>query len=520
MSRLGIAFDSSARSTDAAGRLHIARSHISKATVNPYYGREIPGGEALGLDPNKVYQLLRDPAELAGSASTFERLPILRKHIPVSAEAPHANLVIGTIGSEVVFNDPYLDADLSFWDAEAIAGIETNTVRELSAAYYYVPVMTPGEFQGQPYDGVMTQIRGNHLALVESGRAGSDVLAADEAINPLALDEFKESDHPRAANGEFGSGGGGARGLVSVKVTSKRHPFVDTFLREHTSIAGQQKHLESVPTEKLHTALKLIEKSGDIEAGSTHVKKLIERELDSRANRGSSKGLGEDKRSIAADKAIKTMKTTKLGKALIVTLGGLSPKLAQDSAFSALVGQAQAKTFDKAAVSAKLIAMDSELDPKRFEPVIDSLLAMDAEEKEEKPKGAEDDDDETEEERKKRLAADEDDEEEEEKKRKVAQDAAIATAVDGVKRDLREADEARRAVRPVVGDVIAQDSAEGIYGFALDHMKVNREGVTGVPALKALFAVAQSKSAAPVVIAQDSAGLATRFPNAARFRQA
>lgn len=392
----GYALDSSARTIDTDGRLHISRSHISKATVNPYYGSEIPGHEALGLSPNRVYQMLRCPESLAAGASTFARLPILSRHVPVSADAPRQDLIIGSIGSDVTFAEPYLDADLSFWDATAIAGIETNTVRELSCAYHYTPVMQAGTYKGQPYDGIMTNIRGNHLALVEAGRAGSDVLAADEAL--------------------------------------------------------------------------------------------------------------------------KTMKTTKLGKALIITIGGLSPKLAQDSLLT-LVGQATKTTFNAAEVSSKLIALDAELDPKKLTATMDALLALDAD-KEEKPRVAEDEDEDDDPD----PAQDEDeDDEDEKKKKKVAEDAKLQTAMDSFKRELREADEARRAVRPVVGDVIAQDSAAGIYGFALDHMKVAHEGVTEIPALKALFSLAQSRIAQDSTpaprIAQDSAGLASKFPAATRFRQ-
>jgi uncharacterized protein len=404
MSAMGVlAFDGSVRTTDNVGRLHIAKSHISKATVNPYYGMEIPDPDkVLGLNPNQVYYLFRDPIELARSASTFARLPILSKHIPVSAEAPRQELIIGAIGSDVEFNDPYLDADTCIWEATAIAGIETDTVREYSAAYYYVAVMTPGEYHGQRYDGVMTKIVGNHLALVESGRAGSDVLAADEAI--------------------------------------------------------------------------------------------------------------------------KIMKTTKLGKALFVTLGGLSPKLAQDSALLALVGQAAKKTFNKEVVSSKLIAMDADLDPKKLASTLDVLLALDAE----KEKVAEDDDDddddataqdedETEEEKKKRLAKDKMAKDAEEKER----DEKQKTAMDSFRKELRDADDARRAVRPVVGDVIAQDTAAAIYTFALDEMKVPYGGVKDAEALKVIFTNAHSsRSAAPVArIAQDAAGLATKFPNANRFVQ-
>jgi hypothetical protein len=87
---------------------------------------------------------------------------------------------------------------------------------------------------------------------------------------------------------------------------------------------------------------------------------------------------------------------------------------------------------------------------------------------------------------------------------------------------LREAEEARRDVRAIVGDVLGMDSAAEVYGFTLDHMKVDRKDVEGAPALRALFKVAASaKSSAPAPrIAQDAGGLVEKFPGAARFRNA
>jgi len=153
-----LAFDrSSVRSFDADGRMHVAVTHISKANICSYYGHEIPGHEELGLDAAKIYRLWRDPAELEKSAPTFRNLPLLRRH-----------------------NQPYLDASLCIWDAEAIAGIESEQLEELSSAYRYKAEMVPGETpDGGRYDGRMTDIIGNHLALVEVGRAGSDVAVAD-----------------------------------------------------------------------------------------------------------------------------------------------------------------------------------------------------------------------------------------------------------------------------------------------------------------------------------------------------
>ena len=415
MPTMKLAFDRSARRIDADGRLHVDRSHISKATVNPYYGKEIPGYEALGLQPDTVYRLFRDPVELERGAATFARLPILSEHVPVTVDAPRPDLVVGAIGSEITFTPPYLDADLCVWDATAIAGIETDKVRELSCAYRYVPVMEPGEFEGQPYDGRMTEIQGNHLALVEVGRAGSDVVVAD------------------------------------------RNPFI---LKESA------------------------------------------------------------------------MKMSKLGKALFAALCAASPVLAADSALPALVGTANRKTFKKDDVKAKLLALDASIDSNQLDAVLDAILDVEQDPKPvETPAAAADEspadklrallagkvDDATLEAACGLLATPAADEKPEPGMKKEEVDAAM----DGLRKEMREANEARVDVRPIVGDVMGMDSAAEIYGFALDHMKVDRAGVEGAPALRALFKVAAAhKAPAPVHVAQDSAGLAAKFPGAARFSHA
>lgn len=415
-----LAFDRSARRIDADGRLHVDRSHISKAQISPYYGKEVPGYEALGLQPDTVYRLFRDPVELERAAPTFARLPILSEHVPVTVDTPRPDLVVGAIGSEITFTPPYLDADLCVWDATAIAGIETDKVRELSCAYRYVPVMEPGEFEGQPYDGRMTEIQGNHLALVEVGRAGSDVVVAD------------------------------------------RNPFI---LKESA------------------------------------------------------------------------MKMSKLGKALFAALCAASPVLAADSALPALVGTANRKTFKKDDVKAKLLALDASIDSNQLDAVLDAILDVEQDPKPVEPPAAAADESPADKLRA-LLAGKVDDATLEAACGLLATPAADADPVDAgmkkeevdaamdaygakLRKELGEAEEARRDVRAIVGDVMGMDSAAAVYGFALDHMKVDRAGVEGAPALRALFKVAAAhKAPAPVHVAQDSAGLAAKFPGAARFSHA
>jgi hypothetical protein len=407
-----LALDRSARRIDADGRLHVDRSHISKAMVSPYYGSEIPNHEGLGLEPNTVYRLLRDPVELERGAQTFARLPILSEHVPVTVDAPRPDLVVGAIGSEITFDGTYLDADTTIWDAEAIAGIESNAIREFSCAYRYVAVMEPGDFNGEPYDGRMTEIQGNHLALVEVGRAGSDVIVADN------------------------------------------NPFI---------------------------------------------------------------------------KESAIMKMTKLGKALFLALSAASPVLAADSALPALVGSANRKDFKKADVRKKVLALDEDLDPEKVDGVIDSILDIGEEPTPiETPAAVV----KTPVDQARELLAGKVDDAIIEQIVALFTPAAaldegddklskedVATAMDGLRASLLAAEEAKRDVRDVVGDVIGMDSAAAVYGFALDHMKVDRDGVEGANALRALFKVASSHTGKVTPkVALDSDGMATTFPGANRFK--
>ena len=159
-----MAFDSgSQRTKDKNGYLRVAVSHITKESVNPYYGYDIPGARERGLDLGKIYMGYREGSELARAASSFNGLPLLLGHYEDSAEHPQKSHRVGSLGTDAVYNAPYLDNSLIVTDAEAIKAIESGEAREISAAYRYTPDWTRGVFNGQKYDFVMRDIVGNML---------------------------------------------------------------------------------------------------------------------------------------------------------------------------------------------------------------------------------------------------------------------------------------------------------------------------------------------------------------------
>lgn len=172
----------SARYYDRDGYLHVNATPITKEQVVSYYGHEIANSHSLGLEPSRMYKFLRPADELQKAAKTFNGMPLKDNHHEADAKNPGKSTTIGSVGTNTHWSSPYLVADITIWDGNAIKRIENGQQKELSANYYSQLDMTPGTFKGQHYDGVIRHIVGSHVALVPEGRAGSDVKIKDSKM--------------------------------------------------------------------------------------------------------------------------------------------------------------------------------------------------------------------------------------------------------------------------------------------------------------------------------------------------
>ena len=185
-----IALDAQSKRTyDENGFLHVSISPLTRVQVAPYRGCEIPGWQELGLEPERVYRGYRPASELSKpeTIESVNGIPIQLAHHMDYADNPAKNTRVGSTGTDGAFHDPFLTNSLHIQDKNAIDRINDGSMRELSLAYRYKPVFTPGETpDGEKYDFVMTDISANHLALVDEGRAGHEVLVYDSKGGNMA----------------------------------------------------------------------------------------------------------------------------------------------------------------------------------------------------------------------------------------------------------------------------------------------------------------------------------------------
>jgi uncharacterized protein len=450
----------SVRTRDENGYLHVEASNISKANVCPYRGGEIPNCEALGLDQQKVYQLLRDPGELEKAAATFNGVPILNRHIPVMSEKPPKEAIVGTTGTDAEFKTPFLRNSLTIWDASSIAGIETNQQRELSCGYRYDADMTPGEFDGVRYDGVMRNLRANHIALVPDGRAGPDVIVGDSKLPTFPI--VKDMNHMTKVI--LSRKGALAKGALSVYLVPKLAQ--DAKLDFGAILKGVTAKNFKAEKANIVSRLKTAAEGKLAQDATLDDVNLLLDKLDDTA------GVEDDPANVTVDD---------------------DPDMTGDADEEAL------KAFLK-----------DKLKPEDHAKFCEMLGGKPAVVGDDEPKGGVVPGGEKKPETVTKQAMD------------AAIEAGIKAANDATVARLNAVRDAERDVRPYIGELaMAQDSAEAVYRSALDMVGVAHKDIKEVAALKAvLHAQPKPGTRQPAPMATDAASAgkyATRFPNASRL---
>lgn len=161
----------------------VVPARISRTGIQEYLAVE------MGLqdrNPTDVIRVFRPEEEVFADASlaSFANKPVTNNHPPELVNAANAKeYSVGHAGPEVVRDGSFAKTELFVIDAQSIEDIESGKA-ELSNGYTADIDWTPGVSpDGEQYDAVQRNIKGNHIAIVERGRAGRDCRVADQLPN-------------------------------------------------------------------------------------------------------------------------------------------------------------------------------------------------------------------------------------------------------------------------------------------------------------------------------------------------
>lgn len=165
---------------DYNGYVFVNKRPISKVGVFEYLGSSI-GAE----DPNKIYKVYRPAEELSNKETidSFKLVPLIDDHEMLGTDATPAENkgVQGTTGEDIYFENDTLYGNIKVY-SDVLNNLIDNGKKDLSLGYKCKYKFETGSFNGEVYEAIQTELRGNHIALVDNGRMGKEVSVCDSAI--------------------------------------------------------------------------------------------------------------------------------------------------------------------------------------------------------------------------------------------------------------------------------------------------------------------------------------------------
>ena len=138
---------------------------------------------------------LRHPDEVfrADSLDSLKMIPMTLNHPVGLVTAENAKeLSVGHVGENVRPDGRFVVVPLVVTDQEAIRAVRGG-VRELSLGYRSLLVMEGGTWEGEAFDGRQTEIRYNHLAIVDQARAGAAARLILDSADAVEIEKEEAS---------------------------------------------------------------------------------------------------------------------------------------------------------------------------------------------------------------------------------------------------------------------------------------------------------------------------------------
>ena len=155
----------------------IADANTVRTGIQLYRGKEVDPENKHGLRDKEVVRVYRSAKEVrdGDSLQTFSHAPVTIGHPKELVDSKNwKELSVGEVSTDAVWDGERIRLPLILKDQKAI-GLVAAGKNQLSAGYTSVLKFGDGVTpDGEPYDVEQTQIRVNHVAIVDRARAGDD----------------------------------------------------------------------------------------------------------------------------------------------------------------------------------------------------------------------------------------------------------------------------------------------------------------------------------------------------------
>lgn len=234
----------------------VADARVARTGIQIYAGHEV------GKPEMAVVRVYRPDSEVFSrdTLASFAHRPVTNDHPDEAVTAGNwKDHAVGNTSDEIARDGSFVRVPLMVADAKAIDLVEKGK-RELSAGYSCDLTWESGQTaDGQAYDAIQKNIRANHVAIVQRGRAGSEVRIGDGATQwgaaPI-IDHHPEKDKPMTLKTVTVDG-------IPIEVTDQGATVIATLQKRVSDAATQIADLEKKAKEDEEEAEKKFAKKDE-----------------------------------------------------------------------------------------------------------------------------------------------------------------------------------------------------------------------------------------------------------------
>lgn len=234
------------REIDDNGFLLVKDTPVSSFGIFEYSAAQVGITEG---DPDRIVKVFRPEAEISNpeAIASFQVVPFIDEHDLLSGFEDDTDVMspeekgVDGVMYNVHYAAPWLRADVKAFTRRMQRAINSGKV-ELSLGYGCDFILQSGTFQGEAYEVMQVNMRGNHLALVEAARVeGAKVLDSKVAFDclsfytstPTGENTMAKKANPRRVSRKVGD-------ASAVERLKSLLPALEQFLNEEASEPAHQ----------------------------------------------------------------------------------------------------------------------------------------------------------------------------------------------------------------------------------------------------------------------------------------